>query len=103
MESLTKPQLLKRIAMINRHLLYSNVLGSLYIEGEMKFNDVKYKYQVKGKKVEFYLESNIEETTFWKYLSTLSIFRLINIVEQAENDDCDTECDDNCPCRERPL
>ena len=103
MEGLTKPQLCERIAEINRHLLYSNVPGSLYIEGAMKISGEDYLYQVRGKKIYFYLKPNIEDDLFWKYLSILNKSQLIQIVEQADIDDCDAECDDNCPCRERPL
>ena len=103
MERLLKRRLLRRIAKINRHLLYSNVPGSLYIEGHMEIYGAIYLYEVNGKNVDFYLDTNIEVTVFSKRLSSLNISRLKHIVLDAENDDCDTECYRNCPCRERPI
>ena len=103
MERLSRQGLLRKIAKVNRHLLYANVQGSLYIEGHMDINDVRYLYEDKGKNVNFYLEPNIEYPVLSKRLSSLNILQLAFIVDDAKNDDCDAECNRNCPCRERPI
>ena len=100
MESLTKTQLLIRIAMINRHMLYVDVIDC-HMEGDMLINNDVYEYIVKGAKVEFYFKEDPEVTIFKRSLKSLTRDQLEGIF--FDSSDAYNDCNRNCRCRKKLI
>ena len=100
MERLTKTQLLIRIAMINRHFLYSDVIDC-YIEGDMEINNDLYQYIVKDAEVEFYSNDDPEVTIFKRSLKSLTKEQLKGIF--SDSLDGYNSCNRNCRCRKKLI